>query len=197
MVTTGVIAATTIPLLNKIDVWGFVNLDVDGVLRSWFVNLLLDLHSSSSQKYTHVSGAITLKVKLFRHNSETSTPSQPLKRLLTYSNRSSNGTVLDAAALSPEQITEFISMREGIVEAQRTIDEKILFANINGLDVPKAQLFNPPQDVIPVGEIANAEASRLAHNGVLPPGPVKNTVAARSCVPAYCSGQNYQCVIYV
>jgi hypothetical protein len=45
MVTTGVIAATTIPLLNKIDVWGFVNLDVDGVLRSWFVNLLLDLHS--------------------------------------------------------------------------------------------------------------------------------------------------------
>jgi hypothetical protein len=49
MVTTGVIAATTIPLLDKIDVWGFVNLDLDGVLRSWFVNLLLDLRSSSTQ----------------------------------------------------------------------------------------------------------------------------------------------------
>jgi len=88
-------------------------------------------------------------------------------------------------------------MREGIVEARRTIAEKVIFANINGLDVPKAQLFNPPQDVIPVDEIANAEAARLAHNGVLPPGPVKDAIAARSCVPAYCSGQNYQCVIYV
>jgi hypothetical protein len=88
-------------------------------------------------------------------------------------------------------------MREGIVEAQRTIDEKVIFAHINGLGVPKAQLFNPPQDVIPVAEIANAEASRLAHNSVLPPGPVENTIAARSCVPAYCSGPNYECVIYV
>jgi len=41
MVTTGVIAATTIPLLDKIDLWGFVNLDIDGVLRSWFVKIYL------------------------------------------------------------------------------------------------------------------------------------------------------------
>lgn len=37
--TTGVIAATIIPLLDKVDVWGFVNLDVDGVLRSWYASL--------------------------------------------------------------------------------------------------------------------------------------------------------------
>lgn len=42
MVTTGMTAAATIPLLNKIDSWGFVNLDVDGVLRSWWVNPLLN-----------------------------------------------------------------------------------------------------------------------------------------------------------
>lgn len=88
-------------------------------------------------------------------------------------------------------------MRAGIVEPQRIINEKIIFENINGLNVPNTQLFNPPQDVIPFGEIASAEGSRLAHNGILPLGPVQNTIAARSCVPAYCSGQNYECVIYV
>ena len=31
--TTGVTAATTIPILNKIDIWGFTNLDGDCVLR--------------------------------------------------------------------------------------------------------------------------------------------------------------------
>lgn len=88
-------------------------------------------------------------------------------------------------------------MREGIVEPQRTIDEKVIFANINGLDVPEAQLLDPPQHVIPSDEIANAEANRLAHNNILPPGPGKNTIEARSCVPAYCSGHNYECEIYV
>lgn len=140
---TGLVAAATIPTLNNLDSWGFVNLDVDGVLRSW----------------------------------------------------SSNGTVLDAAPLDPDQIETYINMREGVVNAQVTTDEKATFANINGLDVPTAQLLNPPVDIYPVKEISNAEASRLAHNGVLPVAAA-NPLEARSCVPAYCYGQNYYCEVY-
>jgi hypothetical protein len=144
MTATGLVAAATIPTLNNLDSWGFVNLDVDGVLRSW----------------------------------------------------SSNGTVLDAAPLDPDQIAAFITLREGVVDAQVTTDEKATFANINGLDVPTAQLFNPPEDVFPVEDIANAEGSRLAHGGVLPVAAT-NSLEARACVPAYCYGQNYYCEIYV
>ena len=58
----------------------------------------------------------------------------------------------------------------------------------------------PPADVIPAAQIAEAEDSRLAHNGVLPLGRRGgiSTIEARACVPAYCStGQNYECTIYV
>lgn len=143
MTTTGLVAATTIPVLTKIDTWGFVNLDLDGVLRSW----------------------------------------------------ASNGTVLDAAPLDPDQIAEFIKMREGVVEAQRTIDEKLIFADINGLDVPATEFLGPPQNIIPVDEIVNAENVRIAHGG-LRPVPVADALAARSCVPAYCQ-INFDCAIYV
>jgi hypothetical protein len=108
---------------------------------------------------------------------------------------SSNGIVLDATPLDPDQIATFITMREGVVDAQRTIDEKAIFANINGLDVPVTELLNPPEDIRPVEKIANAEGSRLAHGGVFPL-PKKNQLEARSCVTAYCAGPNYQCEIY-
>jgi hypothetical protein len=141
---TGLATSASIPLLEKTDPWDFVNLDIDGVLRSWSVN----------------------------------------------------GTVLDAVPLDPDQIAVFISIREGIVDIQRTINEKTTFANINRLDVPASELFNPPETVRPTIEIADAKSLRVADNGEIPVAGSKQ-LEARACVLAYCSGPNYECVIYV
>jgi len=130
--------------MSKIDIWGFINLDLDGVLRSWAVN----------------------------------------------------GTILEALPLDSDQITAFIDMREGIVEAQRTSNERIVFKDISGFDVPTAQLLNPPEDVRPGEEIEKAQSSKLALAGVLPV-PSRSPLAARSYPPAYCNGPNYECAIYV
>ncbi|RKU41827.1 hypothetical protein DL546_004372 [Coniochaeta pulveracea] len=82
-------------------------------------------------------------------------------------------------------------MRQGTLEEQRTAKETVLFENIDGFDVPEARLFNPPEGAISAEEIAKAKAGRLAHGDAVPPRPVENAIAAGACVPAYCSGPNY------
>jgi len=134
--TFGTSTPDTLPQINKYDPWGFVNLDKDGILRSWAIN----------------------------------------------------GTVLDAIPYDPEEIATFINMREGLVDPQKTINDKASFAKVNGYDVPASQYYDPPTSVQPTDQLVAAQGIYTQNDGVLPAGP--NVPAAslfrRDCVPGYC-----------
>ena len=66
-----------------------------------------------------------------------------------YRSYHSNGTVLDAARLTEDQINTYLSAINGVLSETEFAEKQALFAGVSGLTVPEAQLLNPPEAVKP------------------------------------------------
>ena len=59
-----------------------------------------------------------------------------------------DGTVVDAARLTPDQIQTWVDARAPHLSESDAAKERELYTGVDGLDVPEAQLLAPPEELL-------------------------------------------------
>ena len=60
-----------------------------------------------------------------------------------------DGTVVDAARLTPEQIQTWVDARAPHLPESDAAEERLLYTGVDGQNVPEAQLLAPPEELMP------------------------------------------------
>ncbi|KAK7732405.1 hypothetical protein SLS63_005083 [Diaporthe eres] len=101
-----------------------------------------------------------------------------------------NGTIVDAARLSKEQIQTYIYAIEGHVSQAEFDAKKAIFAGVDSATVPQEQLLSPPEDVVPTEKISGMQ--RGFRRSDLPPDMSpreESPLVERQILPCFATGQ--------
>ncbi|KAI7778226.1 hypothetical protein LA080_002491 [Diaporthe eres] len=101
-----------------------------------------------------------------------------------------NGTIVDAARLSKEQIQTYISAIEGHVSQAEFDAKRAIFASVDSATVPQEQLLSPPEDVVPTEKISGMQ--RGSRRSDLPPDMSpreEGPLVQRQILPCFATGQ--------
>ena len=102
-----------------------------------------------------------------------------------------NGTVVDAARLAAEQVKLWVDFRAPRLSAADAAKEATIYAGLDSLNVPEAQLLSPSESVKPLAMLA-----KLAGAAVSPASPLLAKRQIINCPSFYCDSNPQVCLNY-
>lgn len=103
-----------------------------------------------------------------------------------------DGSVVDAARLTPEQLQHWLDVRAPLLSASDAENERTTYATANPQDVPEEQLLHPPDEIKPHAQIESMAEFVISPN----PNPLQVTKRQVACPPMYCVYRSGVCQIY-
>ncbi|EGP88044.1 uncharacterized protein MYCGRDRAFT_92696 [Zymoseptoria tritici IPO323] len=100
-----------------------------------------------------------------------------------------DGSVVDAARLTPEQLQHWLDVRAPLLSASDAENERTTYATANPQDVPEEQLLHPPDEIKPHAQIESMAEFVISPN----PNPLQVTKRQVACPPMYCVYRDLAC----
>ena len=103
-----------------------------------------------------------------------------------------DGTVIDAARLTAEQIQTWVDARAPHLSEDDAAKERQLYTGVDGQSVPEAQLLAPPEELQPKAQLESFTKDAISARDV---GPLLEKRQV-NCPTFYCMQNSGVCTVY-